>query len=408
MLSEQSYSAGPCSAGDEQNVRKELSQIKKYMEEHFHEPLTIAQLALMANISPKYFVDLFKKSFGKSAMKYLSELRINQAKRYLLSAGEQLRLRDIALMVGYSDEFYFSRKFKKEVGMSPSDYIRKARPRVAACSPEITGLLLALDIIPVAAPLDPKWTAYYYNDYRTRISSHLQLAGPYNSRAFEANLAKLALLRPDAIIGTDQLDSSEQAKLSSLAQTFFVPAERCGWREQLRMLAGFLNREEKAEQWVEQHELKVQAARSEIRGVLGSDSLMVLRIYGDQLHMYGNRGIGEVLYEDLHIRPACPASSSGSRMLPIEELAVINPDRILVVVCAETASRSYWLSLQHSRQWRQLQAVKNGQIHLIPSDPWFEYSPMAVSRMLDEALLMFTGKCPYRLQDTVHGAVRGT
>lgn len=87
---------------------------------------------------------------------------------------------------------------------------------------------------------------------------------------------------------------------------------------------------------------------------------------------------------------------------------MINPDRILVVVCAETASRSYWLSLQHSRQWRQLQAVKNGQIHLIPSDPWFEYSPMAVSRMLDEALLMFTGKCPYRLQDTVHGAVRGT
>ncbi|MOA50182.1 HTH-type transcriptional activator Btr [compost metagenome] len=99
---------------------------------------------------------------------------------------------------------------------------------------------------------------------------------------------------------------------------------------------------------------------------------------------------------------------SGHRQLTLEELAAINPSWILAVVCAESASRSHWLSLQHSRQWRQLRAVQNGQVHPIPSDPWFEYSAISVNRMLDEALLMFTGKCPYRLQDTVHGATQGT
>ncbi|GAA0134018.1 hypothetical protein YSY43_08580 [Paenibacillus sp. YSY-4.3] len=404
MISDHSHSYTVDSLGDEPSTKKELLEIKQYMEEHFHEPLTIAQLAEMANISPKYFVDLFKKSFGKSAMKYLSELRINQAKRYLLSSGEQLRLRDIAQMVGYSDEFYFSRKFKKEVGISPSDYIKRAKLRIAACSPEIAGLLLALDIIPVAAPLDPKWTAYYYNDYRMKITSHLQLLEPYNQLAFAANMEKLAGLRPDAIIGTDRLARSEQVKLSSIAETYFVPAVSCGWREQLRLLARFLEREEKAERWIGQYELKVQAARKEIGKTLGNDNILVLRIYGDRIHTYWNRGILDVLVEDLKIKPACPASLSDNRQLKLEELAAINPSRILAVVCAESASRSHWLSLQHSRQWRQLQAVKNGQVHSIPSDPWFEYSALSISRMLDEALLMFTGKCPYRLQDTVHGA----
>ncbi|MFD3258196.1 AraC family transcriptional regulator [Paenibacillus lentus] len=403
MLSDDPYAADQFSAGDERKPKKELSEIKQYVEEHFHEPLSIGQLAEMANISPKYFVDLFKKNFGQSAMKYLSELRINEAKRYLLSAGEQLRLRDIALKVGYSDEFYFSRKFKKEVGVSPSDYIKKARQRIAACSPEIIGLLLALDIVPVAAPLDPKWTAYYYNAYRTTIAAPLQLPDPYNPRIFEANLEKLAGLRPDAIIGTEQLERSEQDRLSSIAATCFVPVEHCGWREQLRVLARFLEREAKAEEWIMHHERKVKAARTEIERTLGRDKIMVLRIYGDHIHTYWNRGIDEVLYEDLKIQPAGPARSP-SNPLTLEQLAEIDPERLLVVVCAEAASRTYWLSLQHSAEWRQLQAVKNGQLHPIPSDPWFEYSAVAVSRMLDEALLMFTGKCPNGLQDAVHGA----
>ncbi|MNJ58497.1 HTH-type transcriptional activator Btr [compost metagenome] len=131
---------------------------------------------------------------------------------------------------------------------------------------------------------------------------------------------------------------------------------------------------------------------------------MVLRIYGQGIHSYWNRGIEDVLYQDLKIQPACSIRSSGNMPLTLEQLAEINPSRILVVVCAETASRTFWLSLQHSALWRQLQAVKDGQVYPIPSDPWFEYSPVSVNRMLDEALLMFTGKCPNGLQDTVHGA----
>ncbi|MDT2273884.1 AraC family transcriptional regulator [Paenibacillus larvae] len=81
------------------------------MDNHYNENLTIEQLAHMAEVSPKYFVDLFKKTYGKSAMDYVTEVRVNSAKKLMVRS--DARLRDIAHQVGYNDEFYFSRKFKR-------------------------------------------------------------------------------------------------------------------------------------------------------------------------------------------------------------------------------------------------------------------------------------------------------
>ncbi|EBC6980657.1 AraC family transcriptional regulator, partial [Salmonella enterica] len=202
---------------------------------HYDEPLSIADLAHKANISAKYFVDLFKKTYGQSAMEYLTDLRINRAKRYLKETG--YKLREIALRVGYSDEYYFSRKFKKEVGVSPSDYAKNARKRIATCSSSIIGQLLALNVMPVAAPIDPKWTAYYYNAHRTEIQSHLRLTDPYTSLRFEANVERLIHIRPDAVVGTDQISDQDQAKLAEIAPCCFVPKYHLDWRAQLRMIA---------------------------------------------------------------------------------------------------------------------------------------------------------------------------
>jgi len=383
------------------NPKTNLAMIREYMDRHYNEPLSIKQLAQMANISPKYFVDLFKKTYGQSAMDYLTDLRINRAKRYLAESGE--RLRDIALKVGYSDEFYFSRKFKKEVGVSPSDFARNFKKRIVACSSSVTGQLLALNVMPAAAPLDPKWTPYYYNAYRTQIKFHLKLTDPYTSRPFEANLDEMVRLRPDAIIGTDRLRSSEKTKLMDMAASFFVPTENVGWRDQLRMIARFLDREDQAELWIQQYERRVQSAREQIGAVLGTDNILVLRIYGQRIHAYWNRGLEDVLHRDLKLKAAFRPERSYNVQLTPEQLAELSPDRILLAVCPEATSRAYWLALQHTAAWRQLKAVRNRHVYLITSDPWFEYSAVAILRMLDEALLLFTGNCPNAFPDRTHG-----
>ncbi|MCM3173741.1 MULTISPECIES: ABC transporter substrate-binding protein [unclassified Paenibacillus] len=381
------------------STKTDIAKVKTYMAQHYNLPLSIADLAARANISPKYFVDLFKKTYGQSAMEYLTDLRINHAKRYLKESGDKLR--DIALKVGYSDEYYFSRKFKKEVGISPSDYARTTKKRIATYSSNMIGQLLALGVMPVAAPIDSKWTAYYYNVYRTEISSHLKLTDPYTSWRMEANVEKLVHIRPDAIIGNDQISEQDKTTLAKIAPCCVVPKLPSDWRTQLRTIAAFLEREEQAEQWINGYHQRVQEAREHVQREVGQEKVIVLRLYGQHLYHYSNRGIEEVFHHALQLDLLMDVSANVP--ITLEQLAAMNPDRMLVMVCPEAASRATWLRLQHSSLWRQLKAAQHYQIHLIAGDPWFDYSAVGVMRMLSEALLMFTGYCPNGYLDTVHG-----
>lgn len=377
-----------------------IADIRVYMERHFHEPITVTSLASMVNISPNYFIELFKRTYSQSPLDYLTDLRINRAKRYLLETHE--RMRDIAVKVGYSDEYYFSRKFKKEVGVTPSEFAKNGRRRIAAYSTSVIGFMLALDLLPEVAPLDPKWSFYYYNGYRTRIKSHLKLTYPYTSGTFEDNKGMLTQIRPDAIIGTELLNDAEKASLTAIAPSCFIP-EGSGWKEQLRHTAKFLDREEAAERWITRYEQKAISARNQTLAALGTDNVLVLRVYGTQLYLYWNRGIDDVLFEDLQLRPAWGRKYEIGTPITLALLTELDPDRIMLVVCAEAASRAYWLSLQHSAEWRRLKAVAGGYLYPIQSDPWFEYSPVAIIRMLDDALLLFTGKCPNPYLHNIHG-----
>ncbi|WP_139996790.1 helix-turn-helix domain-containing protein [Paenibacillus paridis] len=377
--------------------RTDLREIRRFMEQHFDEPLSVEQLAAMANISPKYFVDLFKKSYGHSAIDFLTDLRINRAKRYLIET--EYRLREIAQKVGYSDEFYFSRKFKKEVGISPSAFVKHPRHRIAACSPSMIGQLLALNLIPIAAPLDSKWTPYYYNVYQMKIKVHMR----YGDTQQPEELTKLIKARPDAIIGSEYMPDGEKQKLASIAPSLFVAGRQAGWRDQLRQIASFVGREKQAEAWISGYDRKLENARSQMQQAIGTESFIVLRVYGKSVHAYSNQAIQEVLYRDLQLTPAYALESLYNHVLTLEQLNKLDPDRLLILVCPEVESRAYWLSLQHDQAWRSLKAFQRNNFYLVPSDPWCEYSAVAANRMLDEMLLLLTGHCPKESMDKIHG-----
>lgn len=378
--------------------RFNLAAVREYIAEHYHEPLSIDQLAGMAGLRPKYFGELFKKTFGQSTLDYLTELRISRAKQYLQES--DYLLREIAHKVGYSDEFYFSRKFKKETGVPPSSFIRQHKRRVAACSAAAVGQLLALDIIPVAAPLDSKWTSYYFNKYYDRIETHLRV----DLMDQELERAKLINARTEAIIGHDAWDSAWEEHLLRNSQNLFIPREQDRWDVQLREIAAFLGREQQCGQWLQRFEHKARHAREQVASAAGEESCMVLRLYEDQLHAYCNRGIRDVIYGELALKPAYTGSGTlYNEPISLAEVSLLNPQRLMLIICPDFATRRHWLSLQHSESWRNLPAVQSGKLDLLPSDPWFEYSAVALDRMLEEAVLMFTGNSPSMEQETVHG-----
>ncbi len=86
-------------------------------------PSGIASYAGQANISENYLSRLVKQSTGRSVGAWITIVRIQRAKRLLSQTN--LPIIDIADRVGLEDQSYFSRLFKKETGMTPSDFRRK-------------------------------------------------------------------------------------------------------------------------------------------------------------------------------------------------------------------------------------------------------------------------------------------
>ncbi|MBD7969961.1 helix-turn-helix domain-containing protein [Paenibacillus gallinarum] len=97
-----------------------LQLTKDYIDQHYTESLPLDKLCRMAGLSLKYYSELFKKHYGVSVTEYIATVRMEHAKRLMMDP--ELKLREIAHLVGYPDEFYFSRKFKKMMGTSPSAY----------------------------------------------------------------------------------------------------------------------------------------------------------------------------------------------------------------------------------------------------------------------------------------------
>lgn len=97
------------------------NQLIEYLKVHFSEDIKVEDLSKHFNFNGTYLARVFKKYTGDSPMKYLIDLRINDAIR-LIREREDLDIKLISEMVGYTDPRYFSRIFKARIGTSPSEY----------------------------------------------------------------------------------------------------------------------------------------------------------------------------------------------------------------------------------------------------------------------------------------------
>ena len=85
--------------------------------------LTLASISANVNLSSSYLCSVFKSEVGISITSYLNNLRIRKAATLIKE--QALSLKEISAMVGIDDQLYFSRLFKKCMGISPSEYGKK-------------------------------------------------------------------------------------------------------------------------------------------------------------------------------------------------------------------------------------------------------------------------------------------
>ncbi|MDF2716088.1 MAG: response regulator [Paenibacillus sp.] len=98
-----------------------VGQVEQYLRKHFRESITLQSLSQEFGLVPNYLSVLFKREIGVTPLEYLLEFRIKEAKR-MMDERPHLLLKQVASEVGYPDQLYFSRVFKKQTGQSPSEY----------------------------------------------------------------------------------------------------------------------------------------------------------------------------------------------------------------------------------------------------------------------------------------------
>jgi len=102
-----------------------VSRLLDWIDENYAEPITLSRLANLSGMSEKYICRIFKEYTSKSPIRYINELRIENACYQIIYEGKSVT--EAAYDCGFNELSYFSKVFKEQMGLSPSVYLKKYR-----------------------------------------------------------------------------------------------------------------------------------------------------------------------------------------------------------------------------------------------------------------------------------------
>lgn len=386
-----------------------------YMEQAYDQEITRELLAGIAGMSPQYYSSAFRKERGRSPMDMLAEIRMEHAKRLLLTSDRPLR--QIAQAVGYSSEFYFSSRFKQVTGLSPSAYAHRNRGRKLASSEaytthlraslpaegggerpqRIVGLFLEdhLTVLGVKPVLQYAWSDYYQK-YLTPY-----LEGVERLDMGQPDYEQLRRAQPDMIIlgFASFAEEGRYDRFAEIAPTFVFQQAIGDWRETLHSLGSLIGREQEAERAIARYEGRVQKARELLTREIGRETVAVLRLhFKDGLCLYGGPGgyIAPVLYEDLGL--LMPQLLQDWRVqgrpsvLPIkpDALTQLHADHLFLIV--DEGQEEQAEQLMRHPIWASLAAVRSGRVYPGTTDVWMTFGMMAHERKIEHVLDSLLGE----------------
>ena len=111
--------------GMDKNDRKSniINVALEYIGRHYNEELMLNDISEYVNLSPQHFSKIFKESTNYNYVEYVNNLRISKAKEFMNNTDRTIK--EICYQVGYQDPNYFSRIFKKYVGITPTEYMKE-------------------------------------------------------------------------------------------------------------------------------------------------------------------------------------------------------------------------------------------------------------------------------------------
>ncbi|MFK4302942.1 MULTISPECIES: helix-turn-helix domain-containing protein [unclassified Paenibacillus] len=354
------------------NTKANVLEIIAQLQRRYAEEITVDELAAQARISKRRFTHWFRQLTGTNLSGYMTTLRMEHAKRMLLR-GE--RMKEVAALVGYGDEFYFNRRFKQMEGVSPGQFILNHRKKpINICAMSCLGHLLALGIRPAAVAKNLS------NDHYLRKLS----ADIHKVNSVPLDPQEIAYLQPEFILVGSQ---EEYDALSTIAPTQIFSQNDHKPFELLRKLAETFGKGPEAERVIRSYNRKVQRLRPKLNGIVQStDTFATMEIRDDSVYVFGNYwcrgaynlydGLGlhapDIIQKELIDRQAY-------RLITEEQIQSYAGNHLFVtVVDPERYER-----LCSMKWWQEMPAVKQNQVYITDYSEFAVTDPISMPYQLD-------------------------
>ena len=191
-------------------------------------------------------------------------------------------------------------------------------------------------------------------------------------------------LNPDLIVISTVQEKMYDA-LSEIAPTVMIQLEALNWKEDVRALGKVFGKEDVANEWIANYEAKAKEAGDKIKAKYGDNTTYLSFLAsGGQFFVFDGAGFGDVLYKDMGLAKPEGMPEQTDISLPVvtyEGLAAIKADYIFAIATDEDLAQ-----LEANSIWNNLPAVKNGNVVILESSPYFNqgYSPIGREKLVDE------------------------
>jgi iron complex transport system substrate-binding protein len=197
------------------------------------------------------------------------------------------------------------------------------------------------------------------------------------------DLEAILAVEPDLIIMSERQEKIYD-QLKEIAPVVMMKDYANDWRAKLNDVAKLLEQVSDAENWLKEYDDKAQAISKEIIETNGSKTYLTVLASGGQFYIFSDAGIGAILYNDMKLdKPANMPIQDGISLpvVTMEGLSQIDADHIMVI-----ATEADKKELEKSSVWGNMRAVKEGNITMLESSPYFNqgYNPIGRELLLDQ------------------------
>lgn len=313
-----------------------VERAKQAIHDNYEGALDMDRLARSLGASPNVFYRSFREHTGLSPLKYLTAARLEASLRLL--ADPDMSVAEAAHSVGYSDEYYFSRLFKKQMRLTPTEYASRAQVSIASLSPIFVGDLSVLGLAP-----------------RIALSRDWDL----DEARIEGCIEEIGRTRPDFIV-SGPLSRELHQRLETIAPVTILHWFDYSWKSRLLDIGDLFGLRTVAERWLADYERKVGNARRHVEISYRSTPYLLVGVRESGYRVYGKQRpkFTDLLYDELKL--GSPPAADGIGFLDasdVSEISALGNDHVLFIV-EFPASDSYCEQLAH--EWRTCSAPQNG------------------------------------------------